>query len=187
MVYLYLALEFFKTGLFAVGGGMATLPFLFEMAERYPWFDAKMLTDMIAISQSTPGPIGINMSTFAGYAAGGVLGAFIATVSLVLPSLIIICIIAHMLERFSQNQYVQGAFLGLRPAVTGLILAASMPILKLCLLNEGTIDFEENMISQINYLSVIMLIVMYIAVVKLKKHPIMYIIAGAALGILLRM
>ena len=74
MTYLILFLEFFKIGLFAVGGGLATLPFLSELAGKYPWFDESMLGNMIAVSQSTPGPIGINMATYAGFNAGGVLG-----------------------------------------------------------------------------------------------------------------
>ena len=86
MVYLQLFVEFFKTGLLAVGGGLATLPFLKEIAQTYSWFSVSQLTDMIAISESTPGPIGINMSTYAGFHAAGIPGAIVSTLSLVLPS-----------------------------------------------------------------------------------------------------
>ena len=100
MVFLLLFLEFFKTGLFAIGGGMATLPFLNELANKYPWFTVDDLSDMIAVSESTPGPIGVNMATYAGYTTGfnelgvlgGILGAFVATLGLVTPSVIIILI-----------------------------------------------------------------------------------------------
>ena len=93
MTYLILFLEFFKIGLFAVGGGLATLPFLSELAGKYPWFDESMLGNMIAVSQSTPGPIGINMATYAGFNAGGVLGGLVATIGIVTPSVIIILIV----------------------------------------------------------------------------------------------
>ena len=95
IVYLQLFFEFFKVGLFAIGGGLATLPFLNNLAGKYSWFNHSMLADMVAVSQATPGPIGINMATYAGFEAAGVLGSIIATVSLVLPSFIIIIIIAN--------------------------------------------------------------------------------------------
>ena len=93
MIYLLLFWEFFKTGLFAVGGGLATLPFLTQMSVSHPdWFTTQMLADMIAVSESTPGPIGVNMATYVGYTVAGIPGAIVATCSLVLPSLIIITI-----------------------------------------------------------------------------------------------
>ena len=114
-IYFTLFWEFFKTGLFAIGGGMATLPFLSSMAERFPWLTQEQLANMIAVSESTPGPLGINCATYAGYNAAGVPGAIIASVSEVLPSYIIILIISKMLRRFSQSKYVSFAFGGLRP------------------------------------------------------------------------
>ena len=101
MIYLLLFYEFFKVGLFAIGGGLVTIPFLFDLAEQYPWFTASELADMIAISESTPGPLGVNMATFAGYKAGGILGAISATFGLVCPSLIIIMLISKLLKKFS--------------------------------------------------------------------------------------
>ena len=129
---LTLCYEFFKTGLLAVGGGLATLPFLSEMSNKYDsWFTHAELADMIAVSESTPGPIGVNMATYVGFRVMGnfgagwsILGAVLATVSLVLPSLIIVVIIAKMMCKYMSNKYVQWAFSGLRPAVTGLIAAA---------------------------------------------------------------
>ena len=93
MIYLQLFWEFFKTGLFAIGGGMATVPFLFDISARTGWFTASELANMIAVSESTPGPIGINMATYVGFETAGILGSVIATLGLVIPSIIIIVII----------------------------------------------------------------------------------------------
>ena len=136
MTFLYLILEFFKTGLFAIGGGMATIPFLYEIAEKYPWFTTAQLIDMIAISESTPGPVGVNMATFAGYMAEGIWGGLAATLSLVLPSYIIILIIARMLNKFQGSVIVGRSFDGLRPAVAGLLSAATLEIFKVALFTD---------------------------------------------------
>lgn len=110
MIYLQLFYEFFKTGLFAVGGGLATIPFLSAMTDKYTWFTKAQLADMIAVAESTPGPIGVNTATFAGYNAAGIPGAIIATLSLVLPSYIIILAISKALQKFRDNKYVNDAF-----------------------------------------------------------------------------
>ena len=124
MLYLQLFWEFFKTGLFAVGGGLATLPFLQDMAERTGWFTHAQLADMLAVSESTPGPIGINMATYVGFTVAGIPGAVIATIGEVTPSIIVILIVAAMLTKFRNSKYVENAFYGLRPASSGLIGAA---------------------------------------------------------------
>ena len=132
MLYLRLFWEFFKTGLFAVGGGMATIPFLYNMADATGWFTRNDIANMIAVGESTPGPIGVNMATYVGYVTGGnigglpfaILGAVVATVGLVTPSIIVILIIASFLKSFRENRLVENAFYGLRPASTGLIAAA---------------------------------------------------------------
>ena len=103
MIYLILFLEFFKVGLFTIGGGLASLPFLYELAEKYTWITKPMIADMIAISQSTPGPIGINMATYVGFKSGGILGGIIATFAIVLPSFITIIIIANFLNKFKNK------------------------------------------------------------------------------------
>ena len=121
MIYLILAYEFFKIGLFSIGGGMATLPFLMDLTNKYDWFTVSELTNMVAISESTPGPVGINMATYAGYNAAGVLGAVVATLALTAPAWIIIIVIAKFLENFSENTNVKAAFYGIRPAVAALI------------------------------------------------------------------
>ena len=106
MIYITLFYEFFKIGLFAIGGGLATLPFLYDLCGRYSWITTDNIADMVAISQSTPGPLGINMATYAGYQGGGLLGGIIATIGLITPSIIIIIIIAHILNKFKESHYV---------------------------------------------------------------------------------
>ena len=133
MLYLRLFWEFFKTGLFAVGGGMATLPFLYSMSDTTGWFSHAQLADMIAVSESTPGPIGVNMATYVGFSAAGVPGAVVATLGLIAPSIIIILIIARVLAAFRQNKYVDAAFYGLRPCSVGLIAAAGLLVVKIAL------------------------------------------------------
>ena len=186
---LNLCFEFFKTGLFAVGGGLATLPFLSEMAEKYPWFTHEQLADMIAVSESTPGPIGVNMATYVGFRAFGVPGAILATLSLILPSLILIVIIAKMMNKYMSNKYVQWAFGGLRPAVTGLIAAAGWSVVELALLD--LTDFNiARFWEAINIPAVIIFaVVLFFAQFKKTKklHPIVFIGACAVLGILLKL
>ena len=133
MIYLILAYEFFKIGLFSIGGGMATLPFLMDLANKYDWFTVSELTNMVAISESTPGPVGINMATYAGYNAAGVLGAIVATLALTAPAWIIIILIAKFLENFSENANVKAAFYGIRPAVAALIGYAVWELLKIAI------------------------------------------------------
>ena len=110
MIYFLLFIEFFKIGLFSVGGGLATIPFLYDLANKYTWFDHNMLTDMIAVAESTPGPIGVNMATFAGFHSAGILGGIIATLGLILPSIIVIIIIANFLNKFKESKAVDSAF-----------------------------------------------------------------------------
>ncbi len=119
MIYLQLFYEFFKTGLFAVGGGLATLPFLYDMADRTGWFTRPQLADMLAVSESTPGPIGVNMATYVGFITCGIPGAIISTLGLVTPSVIVILIIAAFLKAFRHNRYVEAAFLRSAPGVHG--------------------------------------------------------------------
>ncbi len=135
MIFLRLFWEFFKTGLFAVGGGMATIPFLSEMAERTGWFSQAMLADMIAVGESTPGPIGVNTATYVGYTVAGIPGGLVATFGLVLPSFLIILIVAAFLKAFRTNKYVERVFYGIRPASVGMIGAACVAVMRLCLVD----------------------------------------------------
>lgn len=127
MIYLRLFWEFFKTGLFSVGGGLATLPFIYDMSDRTGWFTYQQIADMVAVSESTPGPIGVNTATYVGYITGGVPGALVATLGLVTPAVICILIIASCLKKFRENRFVDHAFYGLRPASAALIAAAGFP------------------------------------------------------------
>ena len=127
-VYLRLFWEFFKTGLFAVGGGMATLPFLKDIGQSTGWYTYTDLMNMLAVSESTPGPIGINMATYVGFTVAGIPGALIATIGEITPSIIVILIVAAMLKKFRDSKYVNNAFYGLRPASTGLIGAACVAV-----------------------------------------------------------
>ena len=185
MIYLQLMYEFFKIGLFAVGGGMATLPFLMDLTTRYDWYTAKEMTDMVAISQSTPGPVGINMATYAGYNAAGIPGALCATFALVLPALIIIVIIAKFMANFSQNYTVQSAFYGIRPTVAALIAYAVLELMKVSLA-----VVEGNTIQGIDYISVGICVALF-AVMQIKElkklHPLAWIATGAVIGILLKL
>ena len=183
MTYLLLFWEFFKTGLFAIGGGLATLPFLQKMAVTYPWFDSEMLTKMIAVSESTPGPIGVNMATYAGYHAAGIPGALLATFALVLPSVIVIIIVAKVLKKFRSNPFVNDAFYGLRPAVVGMIAAAAISVLQVALLLSGV----EGFFASINWLAVGIFAVMLFCMFKFKGHPLIYIGAAAVCGIVFQL
>ena len=185
MELLTLCVEFFKTGLFAVGGGLATLPFLTQMQQTYGWFSAEELANMIAVSESTPGPIGVNMATYVGYSTYGVLGGIAATCSLVLPSLIIILIIAKAMDRYQKSPLVQNMFAFMRPAVAGLIAAAGFEVLKIALFCQA-----ESFLASINWVAVVLyaLLVVLVHLKPLKKlHPIVFIAVGAVAGILLKM
>ena len=186
MIYLQLFYEFFKAGLFAVGGGMATLPFLYDMSDKMGWFTYADLANMVAISESTPGPIGINMATYVGYTLRGVPGAVTATVGLITPSIIIILIIAKFLQAFKDSPLVDAAFYGLRPASTGLIAAAGLSVLALVLVNPGVSE-GAGILELINIKSILLIAVLYYFTAVCKKtkglHPVCFIAASAVVGI----
>ena len=186
MIYLQLFFEFFKAGLFAVGGGMATLPFLYDMSDKMGWFTYADLANMVAISESTPGPIGINMATYVGYTLRGVPGAVTATVGLITPSIIIILIIAKFLQAFKDSPLVDAAFYGLRPASTGLIAAAGLSVLALVLVNPG-VSAGAGILALINLKSILLIAVLYYFTAVCKKtkglHPVCFIAASAVVGI----
>lgn len=172
MIYWYLFYEFFKIGLFAIGGGAATIPFLFDLSKKYNWFSFEELTNIIAVAESTPGPIGVNMATFAGFQTAGIFGALVATIGLVTPSVIIIIMVAKLLKCYSQNNAVKTTLSSIRPAVLALIILALTSIAK---------------ISLVNYLSVIVFIMLTLLMLKYKKNPILYIILSAVIGIILKL
>ena len=195
MLYLRLFWEFFKTGLFAVGGGMATIPFLYNMADATGWFTRNDVANMIAVGESTPGPIGVNMATYVGYVTGSnagglpfaVLGAVVATIGLITPSIIIILIIASFLKSFRDNRYVDSAFYGLRPASTGLIAAAGLSVVV------SNLFFPEAMaegfsLAVFNWKGWALAVVLWALTNKVKQtkklHPILFILASAVVGVL---
>ncbi len=187
MIFLQLFWEFFKTGLFAVGGGLATLPFLKQIALKYPWFTPADLMNMIAVSESTPGPIGVNSATYAGFHAAGLPGALMATFALVLPSVVIIIAISRALTRFRESKLVQSAFYGLRPASAGLILGAMASVFAASLLH---LDLWTSLCSLGAVLNVPALLVFlgFMVAIRLlpKVHPIVFIALGAVIGIVFR-
>lgn len=186
-LYLRLFWEFFKTGLFAVGGGMATLPFMYDISDMTGWFTHSMLADMVAVSESTPGPIGVNMATYVGFVTGGVPGAVIATVGLVTPSVIVILLIARVLKAFRENQYVDAGFYGLRPCSIGLIAAAGVLVIKLALFNTELYASTGAIADLFNVKALILAAVLLAATRCIKKlkglHPIVFILASAVIGI----
>ena len=182
-LFLTIFYEFFKTGLFSVGGGLATLPFLFEMSANHPdWFSVEQLTNMVAISESTPGPIGVNISTYVGFTINGIIGALYATFSLVLPSLIVILIVAGILEKFRDNKTVKNLFYGLRPAVVGMLAVSLLTVAKTALFDSGADSF----LASINLVKLAVFAVLMFGIMKFKKHPIIYIIIGAIFGIIFK-
>lgn len=188
MLFLQLFIEFFKAGLFAIGGGLATIPFLQDIARKYDWFTEAELTDMIAISESTPGPIGVNMSTYAGYQAGfseggiffGILGGLTATLSLILPSIIVILIIAGFLQKFKENKIVKNTFYVLRPAVIGMLIVTLIGVAFPIFINLSGSAFLEI----VNLKAIVLFALILFGVFKFKKHPILYIGIGALVGII---
>ena len=186
-LYLRLFWEFFKTGLFAVGGGMATLPFMYDISDKTGWFTHSMLADMVAVSESTPGPIGVNMATYVGFVTGGIPGAVIATVGLVTPSVIVILLIARALKAFRENQYVDAGFYGLRPCSVGLIAAAGVLVVKLALFNTELYASTGAIADLFNIKALILAAVLLAATRCIKKlkglHPIVFILASAVIGI----
>ena len=189
MLYLRLFFEFFKTGLFAVGGGLATLPFLEEMADKTGWFTRAQLVDMIAVGESTPGPIGVNMATYVGFVTAGVPGSVIATLGLATPCVIVILLIAAFLKNFRENPLVKSAFYGLRPASTGLIASAGLSVLLVALFkNSPALGVDLLSLLSWNWKAVVLMaILLYLTRVckKTKKlHPIVFIGISAAAGVL---
>lgn len=187
MIYLQLFWEFFKTGLFSIGGGLATLPFLYEMSNKTHWFSHADIADMIAISESTPGAIGINMSTFAGFKTAGYAGGVIATLALATPSLIIILIISSFLKKFQESHHVQNALYGLRPASIAMITAAGLNVAKVALVNIDAFLASRNITDLFLWKAILLGIVIF-AGQKIfpKVHPIAFIVFSAVIGIVFR-
>ena len=184
MVLLRLFYEFFKTGLFSVGGGMATIPFLQHMGETTGWFTNGDLTTMIAVSESTPGPMGVNMATYVGFEIAGVPGAVIATLGLITPSIIVILIIAGFLQKFRHSKGVEATFSGLRPASTALIASAGLSVAWSVFTVADPL--AAGSLPAIRWQAVALAAAVFVCMkwTPLKKlHPILFIAAAAVVGI----
>ncbi len=190
MIYLRLFFEFFKTGLFAFGGGMAAIPFLAEMGEKTGWFTHQFLTDMIAVSESTPGPIAVNAATYVGYITAGIPGGIVATLGLMTPSILLVLIIATFLKAFRTNRYVDQVFYGIRPASVGLIAAAGITVMRLCLLDTAAYAESGRLLDLLDWRAIALFAVIWVLTNLIKKtkklHPVIFIAVAAVVGIVFR-
>ena len=186
MIYLILFLEFFKIGLFTFGGGYAMIPLVREVVLEYSWISEDKFYDFIGLCEATPGPIALNMATYIGNTQGGVLGGVIASLGVVLPSFVIILIVASILKKFSENKVVKGILSGIKPVVIGLILSAGIALL----LKNLAISYDSSVFSSFDYISLaIFLAIAAIYLVfkfafKKKLSPIILILVSAVLGVL---
>lgn len=175
--------EFMKIGLFAVGGGPATLPYLMDLTKKFDWYTMEELTNMIAISESTPGPLGLNMSTYAGFQALGTFGGIVSSLGLVFPSVVVIILIAKFLENFNENKFVKGAFAGIRPAVTAIIASAVYGVCKVSLFTQT----DGVYVPEIKTIILCIIVFALLQVKKLQKyHPAFWLLFAAVIGIVLR-
>ena len=168
ITYLKLFLEFFHIGLFSFGGGYATLPFLYHIADVQKWYTTKQLSDMIALSSVTPGPVGVNVATFAGFTTGGIEGAAIATFALILPSFIIVLSISKLLDKFKENKYIQSVIYVLKPAGCGLLAAVGV----------------DMFVNNINLFGMFLLAGLFFASLTEKREPIFYLAVSGFVGLI---
>lgn len=170
MIYLQLFLEFFKIGLFSFGGGYATIPFLYHISETYQWYSLDELTQMVAIASITPGPVGINVATYAGLKSSGILGSLLATTAEMLPSLFLVILVSKLLKKFSENFYVKSIIETLKPISCALLTAVAIGLLK-----PEIRDIK----------SMILLGFLLILSWKSKKDPLFYILLSAIIGVVI--
>ena len=191
LLLLQLFWEFLKIGVFCVGGGMAALPFLYDLGDKTAWYTSADVLDMLAVSESTPGPIGINMATYVGYSVGGLPGALLATLGTILPGVILVIVLAKFLQHFRNNRYVNAAFYGLRPASTALIAAAGIGVL-------GESLFSPSLYRQTGSLAdffclgpIVLAVIIWVMTNLIKPtkklHPVIYIAASAVVGIVFKL
>lgn len=184
ILLLQLYYEFLKVGLFSIGGGLATIPFLSEMGPRTGWFTQKMLADMIAVAESTPGPVGVNTATYAGFAAAGIPGSIIATLGLITPAIVVISIIAHILKKFEDNKIIKSIFYFLRPASLGLILSALISLIKMAFAPNGDLpDIPGPFFYGMIFAAILFILTNFVKPAK-KLHPLVWIAASAVFGII---
>ena len=189
MKLLFLFTTFFRIGLFAIGGGLATLPFLFELADSLTginsggWLTRELIGNMLAVAQSLPGAIGANLSAYTGFRYAFVPGAYVAALGLIAPSIIIIIIVARTLKAFKENGVVKSLFAGFRPAAAGLLSAAGFGAIALSLWNGASSVWYEF----IRWKETLIFLILFFLVFKFKKHPIIYIISAGAIGVILKL
>ena len=183
MSLLYLFAEFFRIGLFAIGGGLATLPFLFEIADKSEWLSREAIGNMLAVAQSVPGAIGANLATYTGFSYAGPMGGYAAALGLVAPSIIIIIIVARMLEAFKESKVIHCLFTSLRPAAAGLLSAAGFSAIVLSTWNAAASIWHD----YIRWKELLLMAIIFVLIIKFKKHPILYIAGAGAAGILLKL
>lgn len=183
MIYLKLFYEFAKIGLFSIGGGLATLPFLSDLGARTGWFNQMDLANMLAVSESTPGPIGVNMATYVGYRLLGIAGAVTATLGLVAPSIAVILLIAHMLKKFRDSRVVRDAFYALRPASTGLIAAAGFSVISVSILTLPEFWKTKNLLMLADWKALAFAALLFLLMKKFKWHPAVFIGLSAVIGV----
>ena len=187
MTLIRLFYEFLKIGLFSVGGGMATLPFLYDMSDKTGWFTYAQIADMLAVSESTPGPIGINMATYVGYTTAGIPGALAATIGTIIPGIALVLIITAILDKFRNNVYVEGAFYGLRPASVGLITAAGILVVEISLMNTALYQQTGSIVDLFQWKAIVLAALLLVLTRWVKKtkglHPVYFIVFSAVVGI----
>lgn len=189
ILLLNLFYEFFKVGLFAVGGGLATLPFLYALSAKSGWFTSTDVANMIAVAESTPGAIGVNMATFAGFITAGAQGAAAATLGLILPSIVVVLLVANLLENFHENVVVKDAFYGLRPASIALLCAAGVKVFAAAMLSFdkfcAPVSFSA-LASALNWKAIVFGVILYTAQKRLKWSFVSFIALSAAAGIIFK-
>ena len=185
MIYLYLFIEFFKIGLFTFGGGYAMIPLVREVVISYEWMSEEAFTNFIGVCESTPGPIAINMATYVGSSTGGILGSMVATLGVVLPSMIIIILVATLLKTLTKNKHFTNALAGIKPVVLGLIFSTGLILLVKAIgykiLTSFDFDWKSFMILGI----ITLLYILYQKIFKKKPNTILLIIVSAVLGIII--
>jgi chromate transporter len=184
MKMLYLFITFFRIGLLAIGGGLATLPFLFDLADKSDgWLSRQMIGNMLAVAQSSPGAVGVNLSSYTGMRYAGIGGAYAAALGLITPSIIIIIIVSKMLKAFKENAVVKSFLAGFKPAATALISVAGLGAISLSLWNSASTTW----LGFIRWKETIIFAVFFLLVFKFKKHPIVYIIGAGIAGVVLKL
>jgi len=183
MNLLYLFAQFFRIGLFAIGGGLATLPFLFEIADKEGWLSRESIGNMLAVAQSSPGAIGVNLAAYVGFTYTGPLGGYAAALGLIAPSIVVIVLVARMLEAFKENKIVKTLFTAFRPAAAGLLSAAGFGAIALSVWNAAAPEWYQF----IRWKETLLLVLIFFLLLKFRKHPILYIAGAGVIGVLLKL